>query len=324
MKTRILTKIVFCILMVSLVFVASACEQTPQTETPPVATPDPTPVPPLEPAQDGADVASGVQWLSPMLSISVSENEASIFAGELVVNDTNDFGRENRGMVVTEIPEEGQDVVPARLTSAQLIAGGAVRMTANFAYEGDNEYNIRFRVRADMFQGHSITAYGIGAATDVLVLFEDEDGVWWNMRRTGWGGEFTGGTDTPGWFFPAGHESAGEPYPVFTFDISRETAMDFATKDFYIVFLEEAPLRTNEVGVVTDETAGFVITYQAESPDADGHFHNFNIIASASTYIHIPGQPGAHDHDHDDHDHDHDHEHDDHDDDDDHGHAHDH
>jgi hypothetical protein len=193
-------------------------------------------------------------------------------------------------MIVEEIPEEGEAVVPAQLTAAHLEAHGAVKLTANFSYEGDEEFPIRFRVRVDMFQGHSVTSYGLGATSAVLVLWQDNNGTWWNMRRTGWGGEFTGGTDTPGWFFASGHDRAGEPYPVFTFDINKENAADFATQDFYIIFLTEAPLRTNDAGVVTDETAGYVITYQAELPDGDGHFHNFKVLSSVSNYIHIPAR----------------------------------
>jgi hypothetical protein len=236
-----------------------------------------------------------IDWLSPMLSVSVSANEASVFDGVLAVIDTNDFGRENRGMVVAEIPVEGGATVPAQLTAADLLSMGAVKMTADFAYKGDKEYNIRFRVRVDMFQGHSVTTYGLGAMTGVLVLWQDANGTWWNIRRTGWGGEFTGGTDTPGWF-----NAAGEPYPVFTFDINKDTAANYEIQDFYIVFLDEAPLRKNDAGIVTDETAGYVITYQVELPDDDGHFHNFLILASASNYIHIPEDKTVHAHDDDD------------------------
>ena len=238
-----------------------------------------------------ASAAGAVVWLSPMLSVKIdSENIASVFSGEIPVEVTNnDFGGENRGRIVTEIPEAGQPLEMARFTGDELVEMGAVRLTTNFAYDGDEEFNIRFRFRVDRFQGHSVTQYALGAAVGALILWEDEDGVWWNIRRTGWGGEFTGGTDTPGWFYPATHATlSGTPYPVFTFDINRENAGDFAEQDFYIIFLEEAPFRRNDAGVATDTQSGYVITFQAELPDGDGHFHNFLILASASVYVHVP------------------------------------
>jgi hypothetical protein len=83
--------------------------------------------------------------------------------------------------------------------------------------------------------------------------------------------------------------------------------------------LKKLPLWVNGEAV---DIAGYVITYQAELPDSDAHFHNFEVLASSSTYIHIATQERPHTdaHDHDDHDgHD-----DDCDDDDDHGHSHGH
>jgi hypothetical protein len=260
-----------------------------------------------------------------MLSINVSATDAKVFNGTMpVVVDTNDFGIENRGRVVTHIPEDTEHLEMEQLTADYLLSHGAVKMTANFAYEGDEEYNIRFRIRADQFQGHSITEYGISAASGLLILWEDENGIWWNVRRTGWGGQFTGGTETPGWFYPATHDTlGGTPYPVFTFDINKETAKNFAAQDFYIVFLDEVPFRTNEHGETTDYQSGYVITYQAELPDSDGHFHNFKVLASAATYIRVPQtdehhQDNGHGHSHDEDDCD------DNDDNDDHGHNHHH
>ena len=239
----------------------------------------------------GSDARTQTKWLSPMLSISIpGENRASVFSGKPPIDiPNNDFGRENRGKIVTETPQQEQPFVLERFTAEELLANGAVKMTANFAYGGDGEHNIRFRVRADRFQGHSVTSYGLGAADGLLVLWQDKDGVWWNIRRTGWGAEFTGGTSSPGWFYPANHATlAGQPYPVFTFNINKNNADNFASQDFYIVFLEEVPFRTNAQGAAVDTTSGYVITYQAELPDGDGHFHNFKVLASASIYIHIP------------------------------------
>jgi len=231
------------------------------------------------------------KWPGPMLSISITgENRASVFRGEPPMDiPGNDFGRENRGKITAETPQEGEPLVMAQFTGEELIAGGAVKMTANFAYNGGGEHYIRFRIRADRFQGHSITSYGLGAAEGLLVLWQDKDGVWWNIRRTGWGGEFTGGEYASGWFYPASHATlAGQPYPVFTFTINKNSAKNFASQDFYIVFLEEVPFRTNNQGIAADTTSGYVITYQAELPDDDGHFHNFRVAASASIYIHVP------------------------------------
>jgi hypothetical protein len=299
-KMKIIVFISVLIMMTAILAGCSADETPTPSPTPlpiPVSTPEPAPVSTPEPVPAG----DPIEWISPMLSISVSATEASVFNGEpLVIIDTNDHGRENRGMVAEGMPEEGQAVVPAQLTAAHLEAHGAVKLTARFSYEGDEEFPIRFRVRVDMFQGHNVTSYGLGVTTGMLVLWQDDNGTWWNMRRTGWGGEFTGGTDTPGWFFAEGHSRAGEPYPVFAFDINKDTALNFATQDFYIIFLEEAPLRRNDAGIVTDETAGYVITYQAELPDDDGHFHNFFVLISTSTYIHIHEDPHVNAHDCDD------------------------
>ena len=299
-----------CIVSIIVIACSKAPESVPESPPPqqlqnePVT--EPTSVTP--PPPEVIEVFVEVDWISPMLSVSASSTEASVLSGDqIIILDTNDFGRQYRGMAVTEIPEEDEPVVAAQLTAADLEARGAVKMTANFAYEGEKDFPVRFRVRVDMFQGHNITSYGLGAMTGVIILWEDENGIWWNIRRTGWGGEFTGGMDTPGWF-----SDNGEHYPVFIFDINKDTAMNYATQDFYIIFTEGAPLRTNDVGVITDETAGYVITYMAELPDDDGHFHNFKILASASTYIHIPAEPHVHSDDHDDdddHDHDHGHSH---------------
>ncbi|MCL2702379.1 MAG: hypothetical protein FWE91_02060 [Defluviitaleaceae bacterium] len=239
----------------------------------------------------GAQSLSAAAWISPMLSISIDgENKASVFCGEALIEiAANDFGREKRGMIAAETPAEGVPLVLSEITAEELIAGGALKLTASFAYDGDEEYGIRFRFRVDRFQGHSVTQYGLGADAGVLILWQDADGIWRNIRRTGWGGEFTGGTDTPGWFYPAAHATlSGTPYPVFTFDINRENAADFASQDFYLVFIEEVPFRINDDGAAADHTSGYVITYQAELPDGDGHFHNFLVLASASVYVHVP------------------------------------
>jgi len=218
---------------------------------------------------------SGIEWISPTISISIpGENRASVFEGAPLFDvPNNDFGRENRGRMVAEEPIEGQPLVMAQLTSEELVAAGAVRLTANLAYGGSGSYNVRFRFRVDRFQGHSITQYALGAASGAMILWEDENGDWWNIRRTGLGTEFTAGSNESG---------------VFTIEINSRTASNFASQDFYIIFLEEVPFRTNAQGVVTDYMSGYVITYQAELPDADGHFHNFNILASSSIYIHVP------------------------------------
>jgi len=215
------------------------------------------------------------EWLSPTVSVSIpGENRASVFTGTLPIEiPNNDFRRENRGRIVVEPPVEGQPLAMAQFTSDELIAGGAIRLTTNLSYGGSREHNVRFRFRVDRFQGHSITQYALGAVEGVLILWQDDDGIWWNIRRVGWGSEFAGGTNESG---------------VFTFEINRETANNFASQDFYLIFLEEVPFRTNAQGQATDYMSGYVITYQAESPDADGHFHNFNVLASTSIYIHVP------------------------------------
>jgi hypothetical protein len=229
-------------------------------------------------------IASEVEWISPMLALNLhGENRASVFDGEFFDVPNNDFGRENRGRIVTEVPIEGEELIFAELTTDELLALGAVKLTANFAYDGDDEFNVRFRFRIDQFQGHSITSYGVSVANAALILWQDADGNWWNARRTGLGGEFTGGTNTPGWF-----TSAGAPYDVFTVDINRESAKDFASQDFYILFTEEVPFRRNDDGTHRDSSSGYVITYQAELPDADGHFHNFLLLSSSSVYIYVP------------------------------------
>jgi hypothetical protein len=253
--------------------------------------------------------ADSIEWLSPMLTLNLSgENNAAVYGGQpLFEVSNNDLGRENRGRIVTEAPVEGQTPMLATLTGEELVAQGAVRLTTGFAYDGDERYSIRFRFRLDRFQGHSITGYGLGANTGALILWQDENGDWWNVHRTGWGGEFTGGTDTPGWFYPETHATlAGTPYSVFTFDVNKENAARFAEQDFYAVFLEEVPFRRDDDGNATDYMSGYVITYQAELPDGDGHFHNFNVLASASTYVNVPEteKPDVCDQDHDDDDHD--------------------
>jgi len=247
------------------------------------------------------------QWISPMLAVNVSKDNAGVFAGGInipiftgdrdaavgqpVLVDSSDFGARYRGLVAIDLPDEDQPVVPAKFSGADLEALGAVKMTADFAYGGNEDINVRFRFRVDRFQGHSITQYALNPITGILILWQDMDGNWWNVRRTGVGGEFTGGVQTSGWLYPDTHATlAGEPYPVFTFTINKENADFFSSADFYILVLEGVPLRTNDEGVTTDHTGGYVVTFQAEAPDGDGHFHNFSVLASATTYIHAPAR----------------------------------
>jgi hypothetical protein len=274
----------------------SACSQTHEPQATVMALPEEAPVVAQLDESVGESAAAtetppSIEWLSPMLAVSLSgENRTSAYIGEPPIEVTvNDFGRENRGKIVSEAPADGQPLAPAQLTASELIENGAVKLTAHFDYQGDETHSIRFRFRIDQFQGHSVTAYGLGAGDKALVLWQDENGDWWNVRRTGWGGEFTGGTDTPGWFYPDTHATlSGTPYPVFTFDINKQNAGQFASQDFYLVFLEEVPFRRDEAGEATDQTSGYVVTYQAELPDGDGHFHGFKVLASASVYVHVP------------------------------------
>jgi len=219
------------------------------------------------------------RWLSPTVSLEFAgANRGQVFTGAPLYDvPNNSWGPEIRGRILSEPAQEGATPINAQLTAAQLEAAGALRLTARLTYGGDQTHNIRFRFRVDRFQGHSITQYALPAMSGVLILWQDAEGAWWNIRRTGLGHQFTGGDDASG---------------TWTLPINKTTAANFYELEFFALFLEYVPFRTNAEGEPTDYMSGYVLTFQAELPDADGHFHNFNVLASTSVYIHVspPGR----------------------------------
>jgi len=189
--------------------------------------------------------AAEVIWVSPMLSFDLEKNTTGVYNGPaLNINDSSAIAA-NRGKVTSS----------GGISEAGLLANGAIKATAKFAYLGADEYDIRFSVIVSVPPegGHGFPVALPGRTSHIVVIFKDADGVWWNTRRTAWGGPNTGGLGDN---------------PVFT--INKNNASNFASQDFYIIGLE--PGR-------------YIITYNAETADVDNHFHGFETIASTSSLV---------------------------------------
>ena len=220
-----------------------------------------------------------VNWFAPMFSMTTEENE------NFKIWNGSDFVHLATGVITGE---------NANISEEQLVAGGAIKTTVSLAYQGTEEYNIQFRIQVDEFSGHSITRYAVPAAksgegiaantipNQVAVLWKDPvTGNWHNIRPSpaALGGANTGGELTPPWVRPEGHAQAGQQF-VRTFTINKDTAHLYANIELFIVVLEQV-----EFTQAAHYQAGYVVTVRAEQPDWDGHFHGFNVLASASTAI---------------------------------------
>ena len=219
-----------------------------------------------------------VTWLVPMLSFTPTANTIHIFDGEIAVARQNIEGGPQSGQVTT-----------SNITSASLLAGGAVRATARMEYDGSGDYLVQFRVRIDEFQGHGTGTVVANAAGDpnenpdrILVLWQDANGTWWDIRRARFGWIHTG-SDGPHQFIRAD----GTPYTVNNaVRINRNTVSRFASVNFYIVVFDR-PHHPNP----TNDRSGYIITYFAEVPGPFcGHFHGHEILTSTTTplVVHPP------------------------------------
>jgi len=210
-----------------------------------------------------------------MLSLALSSNTADVYRGQIAVE------RVNSAAGVQPVTRAGR-VSSEGITSESLIQNGAVRATAKIRYDGEDEFLVRFRVWIDEFSGHSIVGRvpnATGEATDrVLVLWRDPDGVWWDIRRSQLGGPSTGGVANR---FTL---EDGRNINPLTILLDRNTALQHAYTDLYIVVLDHAQPHP--------ERAGFVITYYAEAPDRfAGHFHAYEILVSTSTALAVNPAP---------------------------------
>lgn len=216
-----------------------------------------------------------ITWLSPMLSLTLDANKceqgtymASVYDGDIEANAGSPAPANERGMVTTE-----------GITASTLTANGAIKATMNFAYLGEETYNVRFRAaitrvlwdetanegagdwkHPNVFGGSYEDGVRPAAHADILMLCQ-YDSKWWNIRTAALGGANTGGLE---------YTIIGISSNTATLLINKTTASDYDGQDFYIVGLTEGR---------------YVITYYMEAPDYVGHFHGYNIIASTSAII---------------------------------------
>jgi hypothetical protein len=221
-----------------------------------------------------------------MLTFTADSNTTSLYDGTINVE------RSNSAEGVTPVVRTGQ-VTTAGITEASLLDNGAVRATARLSYNGDDEFLVRFRVLIDEFNNHSNVGGGQwrvptpGAASSdpdrILVLWQDANGTWWDIRRSQIGNAQTGGVRNP--FKLADGSNAYEADGgVISIKLNKDTVSQYATVNLYIVVLSEPrPDVTNPTQRIDP---GYMITYYAELPDRfAGHFHGYEILASASAPI---------------------------------------
>lgn len=196
-------------------------------------------------------------WISPMISFDINQadKQGTVFVGDAGGNQSAARIWSGEPIALQGGRGAGGNRVTSNITSQALVAGGAVRASATFAYNGPTTRNVRFSIVIDGFSGHSIYQHRIRREiqSNILVLWRDGDGIWWNIRESA-------------------HSVAGLVIPID----GNTPDQNF---DFYIVVTHPPALRA------TDNFGGYIITFAAESPDWHGHFHKYEIWASTSTAV---------------------------------------
>jgi hypothetical protein len=235
-------------------------------------------------------------WFAPMLSFTASNGTANLYNGTIAVERANDT---NAGIFTGQVTTAG-------ITEAILLEKGAVKATAKLNYSGDEEFLVRFRVLIDEFVNHSVTTRRLGNATGdnkdkILVLWKDTNGTWWDIRRTQIGNATTGGVRNP-FVLQDGSWAYESDGGVISIKLNKNTISQYESIDLYIL-VQEAPVMPATINIGTSaapnvvpfviadhlEVCGYIVTYYVEVPDRyAGHFHGYEILASASTAIAVP------------------------------------
>ena len=220
-------------------------------------------------------------WVSPMMSITLSNDAANVYNGTINVE------RANSAAGATPVTRAGRVATPG-ITEELLLRNGAVRATLYFNYHGEEEFLVRIRAWVDEFSGHSIDGRvpnAAGEASDrVLVLWRDPNGTWWDIRRAPLGSANTGGVRNS---FRLGdgtlaYERDGG---VISIRVNRDNISQFAVLDFYIVALNRPIERPEKVD---GDFTGYILTFSVETPDRfAGHFHAYEVLVSTSTALAI-------------------------------------
>ncbi|MCL2631003.1 MAG: hypothetical protein FWD49_05730 [Firmicutes bacterium] len=207
-----------------------------------------------------------VNWVAPMLAFNVDAQKCADGTFEIGLHDT---------LAITShrITSEG-------VTKYADLGENAVKVTAQFAYQGDKEWNARFRVavqeitwdgddwgHANMIKNHTLPSVADGEK--IFVLYEGQhlnENALWNIRGANFGGASTGGLADAELGIPA------------SFLINKDTASNYASQDFYIVGLTEGR---------------YVVSYFMTVSDYAGHWHNYDIIAHTTVLITVsaPNSP---------------------------------
>ena len=154
----------------------------------------------------------------------------------------------------------------SEIDEAELVSKGAIKTTVNLAYDGDEEYNVRFTVGVGrMAGGHAPTAVGAGTGI-VRVLYKDADGVWWDIFRSGGIGNA----------------------PTYIF-IDKETVKDWASIDLYVAVFDVGDFATYLEDEDEADEDEFVITLSlAFATGHGGHIHfNQRILLSSTINLEI-------------------------------------
>jgi len=188
---------------------------------------EPTPEPP-EP-----------KWLSPVIAVESSANTLSLYEGELALDG---------------------------LSSDVLIENGALKATLRVAYGGDTYYTARVGAFVYSFFDYERPVRLPVYSDEVLVLWQNPDGQWFNLMQT-----------------PIGHspDTLGEPN---FFLLNAQTVAQLSELEVFIV-PTVAPARNSHY-----DRSGYVLMFAVELPDERRHFHGREMIAAASVALAMEGQ----------------------------------
>jgi len=208
-------------------------------------------------------------WLSPTISLEKNTHNLPIWSGtyNLHRNETMEY-----------VFREGDDISDITITSAALVAGGAVPATLRVAYDGDGQHLVRLVAFAYEFFDHGrpvrINAHAANPnPADIVVLWQNpENGHWFSMVQNGVGREAV----TLGQH----HNnlvSQRNGSDVYTFLLDSETVEAISEMTVYII-ATTAPTRESDY-----ERSGYSILFTLELPDVDNHFHSWEILAACGT-----------------------------------------